>query len=833
MKKYYLRILGTILFVLYSTLIIAQSRVYYVSSSSGNDGNNGMSSSRPWKTVSKINRTSFRPGDKVLFKKGDRWSEELRPNSSGSSGRHIVFSAYGSGKLPIINPRSGSYAINIRVKSYIKVENLHIVAPSTGNGIAVRGNSKGNIITNCKVEGNSSNRSHSGISYAGRIEGGTPSGTKVTNNQVSGFFQCIYGYGGLREAGLIEGNTVSNARDDGIVARYGDYNGTIIRNNKITYSRDDGIDLFGGIDLVIEKNNISKLPSGSIVAGNGIKAGGGGVKSENITVRYNIVHDLTHSSSKLKAGITTNGGDNIKVYGNLVHNVDGEAMVVPSGSNNIDIYNNTFASRKTHALYIGSSKGTRLRNNIFWGKKGNLNINASVSSQNNLLIDGVREDKYKSNNDVNSSAAAVFANYSSGDYRLRSSSPAINRGTSISGFSRGLKGVSVSGAIDIGAYQYGKSSSQNTTLTVSLRSEESYVLPKSKVEIRADVETSTSISSHSWRKVSGPSIKMSDEGMKKLVLSNLVPGTFRFRLTVKDRSGKEASDEVRFTISKPGTDNTPPSEPEPDPVPDPDPTPTNAVTGLNYSYYEGSWTRLPSFSKLKARKTGTVSSFTLSPRLRSEHFGFQFEGYIRVTKQGSYTFYTTSDDGSRLYVNGRRIVDNDGRHSAREKSGSVSLSPGYHKIVVDFFESTREEVLKVSYRGPGISKRTIPSSVLFRNKPSNARTENTPTASKGLSSENSFSGELSNDIIEDNIISVYPIPFKTDLFVELSASEKSKFDIEILDVSGKRVTNKSYKLTKGVQKIQVDTQEISLPGYYILRVFRNGKVEKNLKILKK
>ncbi|MGD1892850.1 MAG: right-handed parallel beta-helix repeat-containing protein [Cyclobacteriaceae bacterium] len=831
MRKYYLKVFTIILFVLYSSIIVAQSRIYYVSSSSGNDGNNGLSSSRAWKTISKVNRTSLRPGDKVLFKKGDRWNEELRPGSSGSSGKHIVFGAYGSGKLPIISPKSGSYSVNIRVKSYIKIENLHVIGPTTGNGIAVRGNSRGNIITNCKVEGNSSNRSHSGIVFSGQLEGGLPGGTLVTNNQVSGFFQCIYGYGGLRSAGRIENNTILNARDDGIAARRGDFRNLVIRGNKITYCRDDGIDLFGGINIIVENNDISKLPSGSIVAGNGIKAGGGTAKSENVTVRYNIVHDLTHSSNSLKIGITTNGGDKIKIYGNLIYNVDGQAISVPTGSNNVDIYNNTAISRKNHSLFIGSSQGSRIRNNIFWGQKGNLNINTSVASQNNLLIGGVREDKYKSRNDVIASASEVFANHSSRDYRLKSSSPAIDRGTSISGFSRGLNGVSVSGATDIGAYQHGKSSARASTLSVNLRSEERYTLPVNKIEISAGVTTSTSISSHSWRKVSGPSIKMSDEGVEKLVLSNLVPGTFRFRLTVKDITGKEASDEVGFTISKEET-NTPPQN-NPDPEPEPDPTPTNAVAGINYTYYEGSWTRIPSFGNLKARKTGTVSSFTLSPRLRSEHFGFRFEGYIRITRQGSYRFYTTSDDGSRLSINGRRIVDNDGRHSARERSGSVSLSPGYHKIVVEFFESTKQEVLKVSYQGPGISKRTVPSSVLFRNKPSNARTESTAKVNNDQST--GFKSDLSEelDVVKDSIISVYPIPFKKDLFMELSTSEKAQFVVEILDLSGKSVTSQTYQLTKGAQKIQVDTKELYLPGYYILRAYRNGKIEENLKILKK
>ncbi len=81
---------------------IASATNYYVSSS-GNDSNNGLSSSTPWKTIAKVNASSFLPGDNIFFNKGNIWRELLNIPSSGSAGNPITFSAYGTGADPIIS----------------------------------------------------------------------------------------------------------------------------------------------------------------------------------------------------------------------------------------------------------------------------------------------------------------------------------------------------------------------------------------------------------------------------------------------------------------------------------------------------------------------------------------------------------------------------------------------------------------------------------------------------------------------------------------------------------------------------------------------------------
>lgn len=87
-------------------------QIYYVSSSEGNDANSGLSSTAPWKSLSKISSASFDPGDSILLKRGDTWSgETLYLNGNGSSSDWIKLSAYGSGERPIISPYTSPDAI--------------------------------------------------------------------------------------------------------------------------------------------------------------------------------------------------------------------------------------------------------------------------------------------------------------------------------------------------------------------------------------------------------------------------------------------------------------------------------------------------------------------------------------------------------------------------------------------------------------------------------------------------------------------------------------------------------------------------------------------------
>merc|ERR1711959_248324 len=94
----------------------------------------------------------------------------------------------------------------------------------------------------------------------------------------------------------------------------------------------------------------------------------------------------------------------------------------------------------------------------------------------------------------------------------------------------------------------------------------------------------------------------------------------------------------------------------------------------------------------------------------------KFTGFIHITRAGRYTFWTNSDDGSRLYINNRLVVNNDGLHGMRTRAGAIHLKPGSAKAVVYFFERTGGAGLIVDWAGPGFGRRPLDGRSVFDGK---------------------------------------------------------------------------------------------------------------------
>ena len=87
---------------------------------------------------------------------------------------------------------------------------------------------------------------------------------------------------------------------------------------------------------------------------------------------------------------------------------------------------------------------------------------------------------------------------------------------------------------------------------------------------------------------------------------------------------------------------------------------------------------------------------------RFEWFAIKYTGTFQVENVGEYKFRLVSDDGSRLFIDGKKIIDDDGVHPAQSASGSVSLDRGAHQIEVDYFQGPRYYVaLQLFWTPPG------------------------------------------------------------------------------------------------------------------------------------
>lgn len=135
--------------------------------------------------------------------------------------------------------------------------------------------------------------------------------------------------------------------------------------------------------------------------------------------------------------------------------------------------------------------------------------------------------------------------------------------------------------------------------------------------------------------------------------------------------------------------------------------------GLRFIYFEGRVKNTSEISELTETKTGVSSNVTADQRNRDANYAFIFTGYIKIPEDGLYTFYLTSNDGSRFYLNDELAINNDGAHGKREESASLSLRKGYHKLRLSYFQLGGGQDLMLEWSGEKFERENIPSSVLY------------------------------------------------------------------------------------------------------------------------
>lgn len=92
----------------------------------------------------------------------------------------------------------------------------------------------------------------------------------------------------------------------------------------------------------------------------------------------------------------------------------------------------------------------------------------------------------------------------------------------------------------------------------------------------------------------------------------------------------------------------------------------------------------------------------------TNNFSIRFLGTVQAPQTGIYTFYTTSDDGVRLWVNGTSVVNNWTNHGTTVNTGTISLTAGeVVPLKLEFFENGGAAVIKLEWSGPGLTKQFV------------------------------------------------------------------------------------------------------------------------------
>ena len=133
-----------------SSCATGAAHAYYVDSSAGDDGKDGRTPASAWKSLSKVNATTFVAGDSLCFRAGGAWTGNLHPLGSGASGAPIVIDSYGTGAKPKFSAgASDSNTLTFVNQSYWELNNLEITNQKSAladvRGISVSGSNAGTL----------------------------------------------------------------------------------------------------------------------------------------------------------------------------------------------------------------------------------------------------------------------------------------------------------------------------------------------------------------------------------------------------------------------------------------------------------------------------------------------------------------------------------------------------------------------------------------------------------------------------------------------------------------------------------------------------------------
>ena len=470
----------------------AACSTYYVSSSSGSDSNTGCASTTPWKSLAKVNATTFTAGNQILFQDGGSWSGELTPQGSGASGNPVVISSYGSGSAPIIAGAGAAAAILLTNQQYWTIQNLEITNTTSSaalrSGIQLQNNTSG-ILNGIHIV---NNNIHNVLGFWNSNASVQPS----TSSGIAFNLSDSYSTNGWNDV-LIQGNTLNH--DDAGAVYIGSLAGSghstntsnvVIQNNTINDA--------GGNDIVcvycaspVVQYNVATA-SGNRYSGAGlwmaVNNGGNWQYNEvsgqwremwdgqafdidwannNVTLQYNYTHDNTFgsmefccsasagaSNSTVRYNISQNDGSNNAVFGQLYG-------ATTTGTTRL--YNNTVYNSNNAWITNSTPNGTNVifNNNIIYKTgTGGYGGGATVWSHNLFYgnhpsSEPADSSKITSDPKLVSPGGGGAGRSTASAYQLQTGSPAIGTGTLISG-NGGLdffgNAVSSTAAPNYGAY---------------------------------------------------------------------------------------------------------------------------------------------------------------------------------------------------------------------------------------------------------------------------------------------------------------------------------------------------------------------------------------------
>jgi hypothetical protein len=139
--------------------------------------------------------------------------------------------------------------------------------------------------------------------------------------------------------------------------------------------------------------------------------------------------------------------------------------------------------------------------------------------------------------------------------------------------------------------------------------------------------------------------------------------------------------------------------------------------GITAAFYANPhWSNEPALVRME-RQINLDFMTADSTSFPQQEFSVEWSGWLRTDGDGQYTFYTTSDDGSTIEIDGHVVVDNGGVHPAILRTATIATTRGLHQIRVRFMQATGLYEFRASWTPPGAKvPSALPTQQLFVHK---------------------------------------------------------------------------------------------------------------------
>jgi hexosaminidase len=138
--------------------------------------------------------------------------------------------------------------------------------------------------------------------------------------------------------------------------------------------------------------------------------------------------------------------------------------------------------------------------------------------------------------------------------------------------------------------------------------------------------------------------------------------------------------------------------------------------GLVYEVFEGSFKRLSNLTNQVSVKKGISSDLkTIEVADRETDFGLKYRGFIKIPEKGLYTFYLTSDDGSRLKIGDTVVAELNVLSDLDPwmSEGNIALNKGFYPIEIDYFQYRKRSRLELKYKNNSGTQKKVSSDMFF------------------------------------------------------------------------------------------------------------------------